>query len=30
MGNHQREEQLRAFLAEYPADTRRDFDVEGL
>ena len=29
MGNHQREEQLRAFLAEYPADTRRGFDVEG-
>ena len=23
MGNHQREEQLRAFLAEYPADLRR-------
>ncbi|CAE7034563.1 unnamed protein product [Symbiodinium sp. CCMP2592] len=29
MGNHQREEQLRAFLAEYPADARLDFDVEG-
>ena len=23
MGNHQTEEQLRAFLAEYPADLRR-------
>mmetsp|Transcript_9376 Transcript_9376/g.17328 ORF Transcript_9376/g.17328 Transcript_9376/m.17328 type:complete len:140 (-) Transcript_9376:240-659(-) len=26
MGNHQREEQLRAFLAEYPADLQRKVD----